>query len=248
MWIAYMDEAGNTGRNLGDPNQPIHLILTMAVEESKVPVIHEHVRDVARRHCSAVCEEDDFELHGKELFAAEGYFAGMSPKKRIEIYDDALVGIEMAGAEIIIRGVHKPRLRSRYAKPYHPHDIALMFTIESVERLARDRDCRVLLVADEAKEIEDAALRDLANYQKLGTSWGWNTEQIDRIVDTIHFVPSHRNPAIQLVDCATFVAARLRKAEAGLVSGGRADGAIERLWRERIEPFVQDNSIWYPST
>ena len=106
----------------------------------------------------------------------------------------------------------------------------------------------MLLVADEAKEIEDTALRDLANYQELGTSWGWNTEQIDRIVDTIHFVPSHRNPAIQLVDCATFVAARLRKARAGIVSGGRADSAIERLWRERIEPFVQDNSIWYPST
>jgi hypothetical protein len=248
MWIAYMDEAGNTGRNLRDPNQPIHLIVTMAVEESKVRVIHEHIRDVARRHCSPACDEDDFELHGKELFAAEGYFASMPPEKRIEIYDDALRGIEMAAAEIIIRGVHKPRLHDRYANPYHPHDIALMFTIESVERLARDHDCRVLLVADEAKEIEDAALRDLANYQELGTSWGWNTEQIDRIIDTIHFVPSHRNPAIQLVDCATFVAARLRKAKAGLVYGGRADRAIERLWRERIEPFVQDNSIWYPST
>jgi hypothetical protein len=248
MWIAYMDEAGNTGRNLRDPNQPIHLILTMAVEESCVRVIHEHIRDVARRHCSPDCDEDDFELHGKELFAGEGYFANMAPEKRIEIYEDALRGLEMAGAEIVIRGVHKPRLRNRYANPYHPHDIALMFTIESVERLARDRDCRVLLVADEAKEIEDAALRDLANYQELGTSWGWNTEQIDRIVDTIHFVPSHRNPAIQLVDRATFVAARLRKAKAGLVAGGRADGAIERLWQERIEPLVKDNSIWYPST
>jgi hypothetical protein len=248
MWIAYMDEAGNTGRNLRDPHQPIHLILTVAVEESKVRVIHEHVRDVARRHCAPDCEEDDFELHGKELFAAEGYFSDMSPEKRIKIYDDVLRGIELAAAEVVIRGVHKPRLRRRYANPFHPHDIALMFTIESVERLARERDCRVLLVADEAKEIEDGALRDLANYQEVGTSWGWKTEQIDRIVDTIHFVPSHRNPAIQLVDCATFVAARLRKARAGLVSGGRADSAIERLWKERIEPFVQDDSIWYPST
>jgi hypothetical protein len=219
----------------------------MAVEESKVHVIHEHVRDVARRHCSPDCEEDDFELHGKELFAGEGYFAGVAPEKRVAIYDDALRGIEMAQAEIVIRGVHKARLRDRYANPYHPHDIALMFTIESVERLAREHDCLVLLVADEAKEIEDAALRDLANYQELGTSWGWKTERIDRIVDTIHFVPSHRNPAVQLVDCATFVAARLRKAQAGLVLAGRADEAIERLWKQRIEPFLQDNSVWYPS-
>ena len=45
MWFAYMDETGNTGRNLTDPNQPIHLVLTMAVEESKVRALHEHIRD-----------------------------------------------------------------------------------------------------------------------------------------------------------------------------------------------------------
>jgi hypothetical protein len=193
----------------------------LAVQESEVRTIHEHIRDTAREHCSSDCDEDDFEFHGKELFAAEDYFSGRSPDERIEIYDAVLKGIETAGAEVIIRGVSKPHIRRRYAKPFHPHDIALMFTIESVERLARERECRVLLIADEAKEIEDAALRDLANYQELGTSWGWKTEQIERIVDTIHFVPSHRNPAIQLVDCATFVAARMRKIQAGLVADNR---------------------------
>jgi hypothetical protein len=75
----------------------------------------------------------------------------------------------------VIRGVHKPRLAARYPRPFHPHDIALMFTIESVERMARDHDCRVLLVADEAREVEDAALRDLASYQQLSATWGWKT-------------------------------------------------------------------------
>jgi hypothetical protein len=246
MWFAYMDETGNTGRNLKDPNQPIHLVLTMAVEESKVRTLHEHVRETAREHCPGNCKEDDFEFHGKELFAAEGYFSGMSPKKRIEIYDAVLRGIEVANAEIVIRGVNKPDLQRRYANPFHPHDIALMFTIESVERLARDRECRVLLIADEAKEIEDAALRDLANYQELGTSWGWKTEQIERIVDTIHFVPSHRNPAIQLADCATFIAARMRKIQAGLVANDRSAGAVAELWEQRIEPFIWHDSIWHP--
>lgn len=247
MWFAYMDETGNTGRNLKDPDQPIHLVLTMAVEESKVRALHEHIRDTAREHCAANCTEDDFEFHGKELFAGEGYFSGISPEKRIEIYDAVLCGIEMANAAVIIRGVNKPDLRRRYANPFHPHDIALMFTIESVERLARDRDCRVLLIADEAKEIEDTALRDLANYQELGTSWGWKPEQIERIVDTIHFVPSHRNPAIQLTDCATFIAARMRKVQAGLVATDRSAAAVAALWERRIEPFISHDSIWHPS-
>jgi hypothetical protein len=145
---------------------------------------------------------------------------------------------------VIIRGVYKPGLAARYPNPFHPHDIALMFTIESVERLAREHDCRVLLVADEAREIEDEALRDLANYQQMGTTWGWNTERIDRIVDTIHFVRSETNPAIQLADCATFVAARQRKIESDLV---RQNAAVTDLWQSRIAPRVHRNSVWYPS-
>lgn len=246
MWFAYMDETGNTGRNLDDPTQPLHLILTLAVEESNIPIIHKHIRDTARLYCRDNCDEDDFEFHGKDLYAAEGYFAQVSPDRRIEIIDAVLAGIEKANAEIVIRGVSKPDLNRRYARPFHPHDIALMFTIESIERLARERECRVLLVADEAKEIEDAALRDLAQYQEVGTSWGWKTEQIERIVDTIHFVPSHRSPAIQLVDCATYVAMRRRKIKAGLVAESRSDEAIEDLWERRIEPFIRDNSVWYP--
>jgi hypothetical protein len=137
-------------------------------------------------------------------------------------------------------------LSRRYATPYHPHDIALMFSIKSIERFARERECRILLVADEAKEIEDAALRDLANYQELGTYWGWNPEQIDHIVDTIHFVPSHSNGAIQLADCATYIAARVRKIRAGIVPANRSADAVENLWETRIIPHIHQNEVWYP--
>lgn len=105
-----------------------------------------------------------------------------------------LRGIEYVDAEIIVRGVHRAGLKRRYADPYHPHDVALMFTIESIERMARECDCNVLLVADEAKEVEDAALRDLVNYQELGTHWGWRPEKIERAIDTIHFVRTFTQP------------------------------------------------------
>lgn len=247
MRFAYMDEAGNTGRNCGDPAQPVHLILTLTVEERRIRDLHEHVRETARTHCPGNCEETDFEFHGHDLFAGKGPFDGVQPAERIAVYDELLKGIELTAAEVIIRGVEKPGLAKRYRKPYHPHDIALMFTIESVERMAREHDCRVLLVADEAKEIEDAALRDLANYQEVGTAWGWQPEKIDRIIDTIHFVPSHRNGAIQVADCATFIAARLRKIQDGLVEDNDSARAVERLWEERVLPFVRTNEVWYPT-
>ncbi len=244
MWFAYMDEAGHTGRNLRDAAQPVHLILTLVVDESRVNDLHEYIRAVGERHCPGDCTDPEFEFHGYDLFGGNGLFADMSPAKRIEIYGDILDCIGRVGAKAIIRGVYKPGLATRYANPFHPHDIALMFTIESVERLAREHDFRVLLVADEAREIEDGALRDLANYQQLGTTWGWNTERIDHVVDTIHFVRSETNPAIQLADCATFVAARQRKIDSGLVS---ANAAVTDLWRTRIAPHVLRDSIWYPT-
>lgn len=169
MWFAYMDETGNTGRNLADASQPIHLLLTLLIDERHVAAVHEEIRDIARRRCPDRCTAAGFEF-GQQLFAGSGPFAGMSPSARIDLYGELLSCIGMAEARVVIRGVHKPRLAARYPKPFHPHDIALMFTIESIERIARERDCRVLLVADEAREVEDAALRDLVNYQQLGRS------------------------------------------------------------------------------
>jgi hypothetical protein len=90
-------------------------------------------------------------------------------------------------------------------------------------------------------------LRDLANYQELGTSWGWKTEQIDHIIDTIHFVPSHSNAGIQLTDCATYITARVEKIRAGVVAGnGRSAEAIEELWESRIVPHLWTRDIWHP--
>lgn len=244
MWFAYMDEAGNTGRNFDDPAQPIHLILTIAFDEAVVMDVHSHVETVARNHCADASQRDDFELHGHDIFAGEDHFAGMTPAARIALYDDLLSVIGTVGGQVIIRGVYKPALPKRYATPFHPHDIALMFTIESVERMARTHDCRVLLVADEAREVEASALRDLASYQKLGTTWGWATERIDHIIDTIHFVRSETNLAIQLADCAAFIAARQRKIERGDVA---ANAAVTQLWRNHIEPHAWRNSVWYPT-
>ena len=36
MWLSYLDESGNTGGNLEDPDQPIHLIAAVMVPEDQV--------------------------------------------------------------------------------------------------------------------------------------------------------------------------------------------------------------------
>lgn len=60
MLICYLDESGNTGRRLDDPDQPIHLIAAVLVREDWVRVMDQPsttrsdkaVRRLLERHVS----------------------------------------------------------------------------------------------------------------------------------------------------------------------------------------------------
>ena len=87
---------------------------------------------------------------------------------------------------------------------------------------------------------------DLADGPAFAPRAGGQQAQIDHIIDTIHFVASHHNGAIQVADCASFLAARVRKIQSGLVRQGAAAEAIEGLWERRLEPFVYADEVWAP--
>ena len=81
MRFAYMDETGNTGRRFDDPDQPIHMILSLVVDESKVADLHEHVREVGRRHCPENCADSEFEFHAGDLFSGDAPFDAHSSER-----------------------------------------------------------------------------------------------------------------------------------------------------------------------
>lgn len=202
-----MDEAGNTGARLDDPQAPVHLIAVLLVPEESVSDVHERVEAVARRHVPDLANRADFEFHAAEIFGGKKLWRGTKPAVRAAVAEDLLRIVCDLELFVAIRGVHKPRLKARYgSNAFHPHDIALMFAIEATERHARVVEhrtgvaCRVLMVADESKERERTMIRDLAMYQRTGTPWGWRATPVDRIIDTVHFGRSHDNRALQLAD------------------------------------------------
>lgn len=251
MWLAYLDETGNTGKDLKNPDQPRHMIATVLVHESKIRALHNGMRRVARRRFGGEADEPAFELHGADIYGGKGVFSDLPPQERIGLYGDVLEQLGRHEAHVIVRGVDKPRLAARYPNLYHPHDIALMFTMESVERFAGARDadgeegCHILLVADENAENEDAALRDLARYQRAGTPWGWRSVEIDHIVDTIHFVSSRTNWGIQLTDCVAYLASRRARVVAARDRSPSAL-AVRQLWDDHVKPHVREYDIWRP--
>jgi hypothetical protein len=84
MRFAYMDETGNTGRNLTDASQPIHLVLTLVIDETQVTAVHDAIREIAHRRCPGTCSEPGFEFHGQQLFAGSGPFAKLARSRPIQ--------------------------------------------------------------------------------------------------------------------------------------------------------------------
>lgn len=253
MWLAYMDDAGNTGDRLDDADQPVHMITTLLCPEEHVRDVHDRMRSIARKYVPGDHDNDDFEFHGAEVFGNKKFFEGMAPQTRVDLFEDILSIIGSLGLKVVVRGVNKAGLRRRYGQPFHPYDIALMFSIEEVERFARAQkhangdDCRVLLVADESREREARALRDLASYQRFGTTWGWKTTPVANVIDTIHFVRSASNWAIQLADCTSFIVSRDLRIKRCLVDGAtQSSAAVSELYRRLILPHVGAYKIWHP--
>lgn len=183
------------------------------------------------------------ELHGYDLVSGKGDWSGLAPKMRVRIgvYNKALQVIADHDVKIIVRCVDRIGLDARHPNGHdHPHSVVLTHLLERVDRLAETMDERTIMIADEV-DGQDGYRRDLWQYQRSAT-WGYKSRRITRVLDTIHFAPSHSSRLVQAADLIAYLA---RRRGAHVETDARAAQANEALW-ERIRPRVIENSGWYP--
>lgn len=81
MLICYLDESGNTGRKLDDPNQPFHTIAAVLVREDRVREMTDRLDTLASR---APTGSGLVEYHGIELFHGMRAWDGVYARRRID--------------------------------------------------------------------------------------------------------------------------------------------------------------------
>jgi len=199
MFLAYMDESGNTGRK-NDPIQPIHMIGCILVKDSSVRAMEDDLRAIAAKHFPDVHAKRDFEFHGAELFQGDGYFKGIAPQTRV---DAAIEIVKCCQTHVAAFGYGAVDKRKSYASD-HPHRIAFQFLVEKLEPWLRSQDDYGLIVADEQKEVEADLLSDFSNFKRDKTTFGYINVKIERILDSVHFVRSHDSMLIQACDVLTY--------------------------------------------
>jgi len=235
MLICYLDESGNTGKRLNDPDQPIHLLAAVMVREDRLREMADRLNDLAD---AAPTSEPLVEYHGDQLFHGTGPWQGTSPDLRIREYSKALSVMSEVDAGVAHASINKPLL----VGGQNPHLLALQFLTEKIERwLRRQRDelsKRALLVADHNHEHDEYTFDLIQEMQAVGGPVGEYERlniSLDHIVDGVYFADSERSWGIQLADLVAFV---LNRSERIRRSPGnpRSDRAIRMLRQEHISP------------
>lgn len=245
MWLSYLDESGNTGGNLEDPDQPFHLIAAVMVPEEQVQAL-----SASFHHLPAFAEEPRLirELRGADLYSGKGPWRGFSPSERIETYREALALLGQHGAFVAHASIDKWALRqSTSSELKMPHLLALRFLAEEIDSyLQQQHDPlkqRTLLIADETDEHEAYAHGLVAQMQVRKPSLA-EGPALTRIVDQVHFVQSETSPGVQLADLAAFVLTRRMRFPVSLLRP--SDIAIARLAEVVDSRVVASRDLWPP--
>ena len=259
MYLFYIDESGNTGRDLDSPEQPVHWLVGVGVESTRLPKVERDLRDLARHYCPGEARDPDFEFHGSAIFHGRRPFNHLAPEKRVDLYRQLLSVVPRHDLKVFVRGIHKRRHRNRAARrrysPDHPHRLGFMFLVERIDRWLEeiqpdgpeDRPLYGLLVADEQRSVERDIIESLPHWRESGTDFGFR--KIRYLVDTLHTVPSHDSWLIQLADCLAYLTNRQHRGDLLLEKGGRSKlargpQAVLDMYSSHIARQVVTRHIW----
>ncbi|MEV6707827.1 DUF3800 domain-containing protein [Micromonospora wenchangensis] len=182
----------------------------------------------------------DAELHGYEIFHGRRAWSGVPPRARIAVYRSAMEAIGTPGeVAIILRGVQREGLSRRYPNPRPAHEVVLSHLLERVDGYAASKAEYALVIADEVPD-QAGHRADLGRYRVSGTG-GYRSRRLTRIVDTLHFAPSHVSRLVQAADLVTYLFQRLELPG----TDPRTARVNEQLW-SLVEPRRYHSWCWDP--
>lgn len=200
MWLFYMDESGNTGARLDDPDQPIHYLVALGVQENKINPLEAAIREVVSSFLPNAWSDKSFEIKGQALRKGAGFFKKLAPDRRILLAQRLLTLLEIFEVKIFYTGIDKTNSEVKA----HPHRQAFIFTVLKLDAWLLQNNLLGLLVADEQHEIEQRLIDDVLWGKSQPLEDAGQSKAISSIVDSVHFVRSSNNILVQLADLAVF--------------------------------------------
>ncbi len=206
MHLIYLDESGNTGNNLNDPEQPIFLLSAMVLVEDKWQSLEAALERILDERLPHWRTTPNFEVHGTELRSGKGPFAGMSVDDRIAFRDAWM----QTGIDHDVCLMHRAVEKRKYAKWLNdtfgssvflnPHVAAFALLSRCIDNYLQQQseDALAILISDENKEVVDdieKAIRELRVFE--------GALKLSRIIEKGFFIDSRLSLPLQLCDLYT---------------------------------------------
>ncbi|MCL9666020.1 DUF3800 domain-containing protein [Curtobacterium albidum] len=154
------------------------------------------------------------EVHAHPVFHGKDVWSALPPRLRVKVFIDVIDAVRHCGATVLLRGVVPQRLaryqdERRFADRHAPEQVAFLHLLQRLDRIAETRGTHALVIADERSDRERHRER-FAVYQAYGTPGTYMHTRLERLLDTVHFAPSHHSRMLQVADLIAFVWVRSR--------------------------------------
>jgi hypothetical protein len=233
--LAYVDESYTSDRYY-----IAALIVPDTEASSLIRALDKIVDDAAWQYAGL---DHRAELHAYDLVGGKGAWAPLKSlvRARIGIYGSAVQAVADHQCAIIVRGVNSQGLAARYgSRADSPHSVVMTHLIESIDRYAAKLQENALIIADEV-DGQSEYRQALWTYQQ-GSTWGYRARKITRVIDTIHFAPSH---ASRLVQGADLIAYLYRRRATVTESDPRSENAWAALKERAVLKQIHFH-CWHP--
>lgn len=211
MHFLYIDEAGSTGADLAEAQQPVFVMAAIVVSDEKWRKTSEAIRKALTKSFGVELASD-FELHACQLLSpnGDGPFAGRSRAGRNALALELLSLIGTRGHYVFQVPVYKASL-ARLPVPtrnwgfnwQHPWQFSFAFQATMFEEFLRGPSTGSSSTGLAIVDHEESCVQFVrAHTAERQAETGWR--QLKKVVEIGYSAASHANPLIQLTDLTAF--------------------------------------------
>lgn len=229
MHFFYLDESGDTGDDLLNPEQPIMVLGGVSVKDTGWNTTHTRLRQLFAAYFDGDVPEQ-FELHASQLLCPEGEgpFLGHPLEDRLALARQVLDLVAERGHSIHAFGIDKATLMGAECPAPLAYDdnspwlLAYDYLITYINWYVKERlgqNSRGMLIHDVKTELHHQIERIAHNRRFEGPQ----AHRVKWVVEFSYPVDSTKNPMIQISDLVTFCIRRFLESE----NGYRPDWTLE---------------------
>lgn len=221
MHFYYLDEAGCTGGDLANQEQPIFVLGGISVRDEGWNKTQESMATIIAEYLSSSIPQN-FELHADQLLSpnGDGPFSGHARDRRNNLAKRILGLLAGRRHDVHLYAIDKAKLAScccSAAVPYNtkePYHLAYDYLITYINWFVRNRlgqSARGMLIIDVNEQFHGDIER-IAHARRLD---GPAAHRVKWIVEFSYPVDSHKNPMVQLSDLVVFCAKKFLEVDNG---------------------------------